>query len=99
MTILPKARACQPPVWLQAKRDSDPGGTFGDGPASPARLGTQFYPPAISEKNNSIFFSMPFFLFVKGDSGKKPIKFLTNPAVMEFLSPSSPLGNTEELVQ
>jgi hypothetical protein len=49
--------------------------------------GTRFYPPAISEKNNSLFFSIPVSSFVKRKAEKKLIKFLTNPAVMEFSSP------------
>jgi hypothetical protein len=61
--------------------------------------GTRFYPPAISEKNNSLLFSMPVSSFGKGYPAKKPVKFLTNPAVMKLLYPSCPLGNTVELVQ
>jgi hypothetical protein len=61
--------------------------------------GTRFYPPAISEKNNSLFFSMPVSSFGKGYTVKKPVKFLTNPAVMKLLYPSCPLGNIAELVQ
>jgi hypothetical protein len=61
--------------------------------------GTMFYPPAISEKNNSLLFSMPVSSFGKGYPAKKPVKFLTNPAVMKILYPSYPLGNATELVQ